>query len=75
MRLDMVGMLKIAFLVAILFPIIVEQLIDPVTTSWPTQLVTIWDNLPIIAGLGLIIGFLGFTETGKQAIARARGRK
>lgn len=75
MKLDMVGMLKLAFMVAILFPIIVVQMLEPSTTSWPTALVTVWDNLLIILGLVLLIGFLGLTETGRGAVRRARGRR
>ena len=74
MKIDMVGMLKMAFMVAILFPIIILQLIGVDTSGWPTALVTVWTNLPIILGLVLLVGFLALTETGRGAVRRARGR-
>lgn len=72
MRIDMTGMLKTVFMVAILFPIIITQLIGVDTSGWPAALVTVWDNLPIILGLVLLIGFLAFTETGKRVVSRFR---
>ena len=74
MRIDMVGMLKMAFMVAILFPIIILQLVGVDTSGWPTTLVTVWTNLPIILGLVLLVGFLALTETGRATVRRARGR-
>ena len=71
----MVGMLTVVFMVAILFPIIILQLIGVDTSGWPTALVTIWTNLPIILGLGLLVGFLAFTKPGQTAVGRARGKK
>lgn len=74
MRLDMVGMLTTVFMVVILFPIIILQLIGVDTSGWPAQVITIWTNLPIILGLVLLIGFLAFTNVGRSVVSRARRR-
>lgn len=61
---DMGKLLKTAFLVAILFPIIVIQLGAVDTSGWNSTLVTIWDNLPIFAGIGVLFMFLKFANLG-----------
>ncbi|KKL24773.1 hypothetical protein LCGC14_2411990 [marine sediment metagenome] len=58
-------LLKTAFLVAILFPIIISQLGGVDTSGWNTTLVTIWTNLPIFAGIGILFMFLKFSNLGK----------
>ena len=55
---DMTKTLRIAFIVAILFPIIITQLGSVDTSGWNTTLVTIWTNLPIFIGLGVLFLFL-----------------
>lgn len=55
---DMGKILKIAFITAILFPIIIVQLNAVDTSGWDATLVTIWDNLPIFIGVGVLFVFL-----------------
>ncbi len=58
LTMDMTKTLRIAFIVAILFPIIITQLGSVDTSGWNTTLVTIWTNLPIFIGLGVLFLFL-----------------
>ena len=55
---DMGKILKIAFVTAILFPIIITQLNGVDTSGWDATLVTIWSNLPIFIGIGVLFVFL-----------------
>lgn len=55
---DMGKILKIAFVTAILFPIIITQLNGVNTSGWDATLITIWDNLPIFIGIGVLFLFL-----------------
>lgn len=55
---DMGKALRLAFIVAILFPIIIVQLNGVDTSGWDSTLVTIWVNLPIFIGLGVLFAFL-----------------
>ncbi len=65
---NMSSTLRTAFIVAILFPIIITQLNGVDTSGWDATLVTIWTNLPIFIGLGVLFVFLkmgGLSTSGR----------
>lgn len=62
----MQSMLKTGILVALLFPIIVTQLVGVDTSGWDATLVTIWDNLPVFGGVAVAFLFLRYVNTNSR---------
>lgn len=56
---NMTNWLVVIFAAAILIPILVTQVTGADQSGWPTALVTIWDNIPVFVGLGILLGILG----------------
>jgi hypothetical protein len=48
------------FLMAILLPVAFDQIFNANTTGWDTDTVTIWDLIPLIVVVVIIIGLLAF---------------
>jgi len=46
------------FVGAILLPIAINQFLSVDTTSWGPTLATIWDNIPVIGLVGVLVGLL-----------------
>ncbi len=63
---DMGKVLRVAFIVAILFPIIITQLDGVDTSGWDATLITIWNNLPIFLGIGVLFLFLKMGGIGSR---------
>lgn len=61
---DIPKVLVICLLAAALLPVAIETLIGVNTTTWSTGAVAIWDALPIIILVGVLLGFLAFTKIG-----------
>lgn len=59
-----VNFVVVLLVVAILVPTGLTTLLDVDTAAWPTLLVTIWDFMPIMAMLGILLGIIAFA-TGK----------
>lgn len=62
----MQSMLKTGILVALLFPIIVTQLLNVDTSGWDATLVTIWDMLPVVAGAAVAFLFLRYVNSNSR---------
>ena len=58
MRVDIEELFITLFLGAILLPIAISQFTSVDTSSWSTTLKTVWDNLPVIGLVGVLIGLL-----------------
>lgn len=43
-----------------ILPIAINQFIAVNTDAWDTNIVTVWDNLPILCIVALLIGVLGY---------------
>lgn len=61
---DIPKILVACLLAAALLPVAVETLIGVNTTTWSTGAVAIWDALPIIILVGVLLGFLAFSRVG-----------
>lgn len=55
-----IGFVVIAVVLAVLFPFIISTLTGVDTSGWDPMLVTIWDFLPIILGVGILIGVVTY---------------
>jgi hypothetical protein len=61
-EIDVKDLLVAAVLVAFLIPIAIGLLIAVDTTGWPAQLITVWENLPVIIGVVVLIVFVGYIK-------------
>jgi len=57
-RIDIEDLFITLFVGAILLPIAITQFTSTNTTGWPSTLVTIWDNLPVVGLAGVMVGLL-----------------
>lgn len=48
----------ILFLGAILLPTAINQYVSVNKTGWSTTLQTIWDNIPVVGLVGVLVGLL-----------------
>lgn len=55
---DIVDLFIVLFVGAILLPIAISEFVGANTTGWGTTLVTVWDNIPIIGLVGVLVGML-----------------
>lgn len=63
-----VNFVVVLLVIAILVPLGLTTLLDVDTTGWPTLMITIWDFVPIMAILGVLLAVIGF------ATVKIRGR-
>ena len=62
-----VGFLVVALIASALVPTIVTTLVGADQTSWPDLLVTVWDFLPVIIGIAILLVFLRKVGIGGDA--------
>jgi type IV secretory pathway VirB2 component (pilin) len=46
------------FLGAVLLPVAIQQFTSANTTGWSSTLQTIWDNIPVIGLVGVLMGIM-----------------
>jgi len=57
-RINVEELFIVLFMGATLLPVAINQFIIVNTTGWPTTLSTIWDNIPVIGLVGILVGMM-----------------
>lgn len=57
---SVIMLMVVGLLAAILVPVAIDQFVAVDTSSWSTTTQTIWNNLPTILAVALLIGFVSF---------------
>lgn len=55
---EVIDLFVLLFVGSILLPIGISQFVSVNTSTWGTTLVTIWDNIPIIGLVGVLVGLI-----------------
>jgi len=49
-----------ALMVGVLVPMGVDEIVAVDTTSWPAAATTVWDLLPVMVGIAVLLFFIGY---------------